>query len=62
MRDCGKVFTLGKDTEPQFVMSDDVLAGSLLTLCELLHRHYGQKVVLLIDEYELGIRCTRTCC
>ena len=32
-----------------FVMTDDILADSLKTLSQLLSRHYGQKVILLID-------------
>jgi len=38
-----------------YVMAQDVLADSLLTLCRLLHKHYGQKVVLLIDEYDVPL-------
>ena len=38
-----------------FAMSNEVLAGSLLTLCQLLYKHYGQKVILLIDEYDVPL-------
>lgn len=38
-----------------FFMSDAVLRGSLLTLTKLLYRHYGQKVILLIDEYDVPL-------
>lgn len=33
---------------------DDVL-GSLKMLCALLYRHYGRKVILLIDEYDVPL-------
>ena len=35
-----------------FVMSDAALMGSLRTLSALLQKHYGQKVIILIDEYD----------
>lgn len=38
-----------------FGMSYGVLASSLLTLCELLYKHYGQKAILLIDEYDVPL-------
>lgn len=38
-----------------FIIPDDVLAGSLRTLSYLLCRHYGQKVILLIDEYDVPL-------
>lgn len=36
-------------------MSDDELTDSLHTLCALLHKHYGQKPILLIDEYDVPL-------
>lgn len=38
-----------------YVMSDAILAGSLKLLSQLLCKHYGQKVVILIDEYDVPL-------
>ena len=38
-----------------FTMSNEVLAGSIQTLSRLLCKHYGQKVILLIDEYDVPL-------
>ncbi len=38
-----------------YAMSDDALIASLCKLCELLNKHYGQQVILLIDEYDVPL-------
>lgn len=37
------------------MMSDQVLLRSLKTLSELLYKQYGQKPVILIDEYDVPL-------
>ena len=49
------LITLGKGGESGFLMSNDVLTDSLHTLCSLLHKHYGRKTILLIDEYDVPL-------
>lgn len=39
-----------------FSIADEVLKDALRTLTELLCKHYGQKVVLLIDEYDVPLQ------
>ncbi len=36
-------------------MEEGTLRGSLKTLCELLEKHFGTKVILLIDEYDVPL-------
>ena len=38
-----------------YQMSDDVLYGSLQTFSELLYKHFNQKTVILIDEYDVPL-------
>lgn len=38
-----------------FTMEDEVLKDSLLTLSQLLRKHYEQDVIMLIDEYDVPL-------
>lgn len=38
-----------------FTMEEVLLENSLLFLSQLLHKHYGQKTVLLLDEYDVPL-------
>lgn len=40
---------------PDAVMSEHVMMSSLLTLSSLLYKHYGKKVIMLIDEYDVPL-------
>ena len=39
----------------KYAMSDDALIDSLKTLSQLLEKHYGQKTIMLIDEYDVPL-------
>ena len=47
--------TIDVSNQEKFVMSDAVLMESLRTLSELLYKHYGKKVIMLIDEYDVPL-------
>lgn len=50
-----QLITIDTTSRQMFRMSKGVLTSSLLTLCELLYKHYGQKAILLIDEYDVPL-------
>lgn len=39
----------------RFTMSEDVLISSLQVLSQLLYRHFGKKVIILLDEYDVPL-------
>ena len=39
----------------KYTMDEDTLESALQTLSELLYRYYGQKVIILIDEYDVPL-------
>ena len=43
------------DDEGFSVMPDAVLTNALLTLSQLLHKHYAHQVIILIDEYDVPL-------
>lgn len=46
---------IGQPGQESFVMTDDVVTDGLRLLSELLCKHYGQKAILLIDEYDVPL-------
>lgn len=46
---------VGQPGQGGFVMTDDVMTDGLRLLSELLYKHYGQKAILLIDEYDVPL-------
>ena len=50
-----QLINLDETGQTEFIMSDEVLANSLRNLSRLLQKHYGQQVILLIDEYDVPL-------
>lgn len=50
-----KLIAVDRTSAAQFSMSDDMLTASVRTLARLLAKHYGQKVMILIDEYDVPL-------
>lgn len=46
---------LVKMQDGKYAMDEDTLESALQTLSELLYRHYGQKVVIFVDEYDVPL-------
>lgn len=50
-----RLIKIGSDSQGFFDMTDSILTDSLQILTQLLEKHYGQKVILLIDEYDVPL-------
>lgn len=50
-----QLIEVGKGESGLFIMSNDTLGASLKILSDLLCRHYGKGVILLIDEYDVPL-------
>lgn len=50
-----QLIEVGKSESGLFIMSNDTLGASLKILSDLLCRHYGKGVILLIDEYDVPL-------
>lgn len=46
---------ISMDKTGAFTMSNELLKDSLQTLSQLLQRHYGQSVIILVDEYDVPL-------
>ena len=50
-----QLVTIDVGSRQGFLMPDEVLQDSLRILTQLLQKHYGQKAILLIDEYDVPL-------
>ncbi len=51
----GQLIEIDENGEEVYAMSGAALSASLQTLSVLLQKHYGRKVILLIDEYDVPL-------
>ena len=50
-----RLIKIGTTSESIYDMTDAALIDSFRTLSQLLEKHYGQKAILLIDEYDVPL-------
>ena len=50
-----RLIKVGTTSEAIYDITDATLIDSMQTLSQLLEKHYGQKVILLIDEYDIPL-------